>query len=53
MKEAIIGLVTGLAVGAVFGLVRANPPAPATIGGVLGVVGIWVGWVLITQWRTL
>ncbi len=46
LREAAIGLVTGGLVGAVFA-----PPAPGTLGGVLGVVGIWLGWLLISIWR--
>ena len=52
MKDILLGAGTGLIVGAIFGAVKAQPPAPGTLGGVLGVVGIWAGWVIVTWWRT-
>lgn len=47
----IISLVTGLAVGAVFGFTGAAVPAPPTIAGVLGIVGITIGFAAMTMIR--
>ncbi len=41
---AALGL--GLAIGAVFGLVRLNVPAPSTLAGIAGVAGLYLGWAL-------
>lgn len=47
MREALIALVVGLAVGGVFALARSVPPAPQTWAGVLGIVGIVAGWQIV------
>lgn len=44
MMEYLIPLVTGAIVGAVFAAVGAYVPAPPNIPGVLGVVGITLGY---------
>lgn len=44
--DYIIPLITGAAVGFVFSVVGAYVPAPPNIQGVLGVVGITVGYML-------
>jgi XapX domain-containing protein len=38
----------GLVVGLVFGFVKLPVPAPPTLAGVLGVVGISLGWRIAT-----
>ena len=48
MAEMLISLITGLAVGAVFGMTGAAVPAPPTIAGVLGIVGITLGFAAMT-----
>lgn len=50
MKAAVFALVLGIVVGGVFGLARLPVPAPPTIAGVLGVVGLWAGWSLVRWW---
>ena len=44
--NAAQALALGILVGLTFGLARLPVPAPATIAGVLGVVGISSGWYL-------
>ncbi len=44
MTEAILGLLTGVAVGALFAVVRVPIPAPPTLAGLLGIVGIVGGY---------
>lgn len=44
---AVAALAAGLAVGAVFGVLRLPVPAPPTIVGLLGIVGIWAGWNIV------
>jgi XapX domain-containing protein len=40
-------LILGAVVGAVFALFKMPVPAPATLAGVLGIVGLYGGWTLM------
>lgn len=42
-------LLLGGIIGGLFAFFKMAPPAPATLGGILGVVGIYLGSILI-QW---
>lgn len=44
---AVLALISGLVVGVIFGLLRLPIPAPPSIVGVLGIVGLWGGWSLV------
>ena len=44
---ALLALVTGLIAGVVFGLLGVPIPAPPELAGVLGIVGIFVGYRLV------
>ena len=35
---------TGLVLGGVFAFLKAEIPAPMTLAGVLGIVGVWLGY---------
>ena len=48
MKAIISSLVTGVVVGSIFALLKFPIPAPSNAAGIAGVVGIWLGLVLIT-----
>jgi XapX domain-containing protein len=48
---AVAALAVGILVGLTFGLTRLPVPAPPTIAGVLGIVGITFGWQVAT-WLT-
>ncbi|NHN49498.1 DUF1427 family protein [Halostella sp. JP-L12] len=41
---AVLALVTGLLAGALFGFLRVPIPAPPELPGVLGIVGIYLGY---------
>ncbi|MDR5655572.1 MAG: XapX domain-containing protein [Halobacteriota archaeon] len=43
----VLALLTGLLTGVVFGLLKAPIPAPPSISGVLGILGIYLGYVAI------
>lgn len=47
MKTDILSLLTGFMVGIVFGLFKLPIPAPNILSGILGIVGIFVGYKLI------
>ena len=46
--EAALGLYLGMLVGAVFGLVRLQPPAPATLAGIMGIIGLFIGGKIVS-----
>jgi XapX domain-containing protein len=47
MKEMILSLMTGIACGAVFAFFKLPIPAPTIIPGLLGILGIFLGYRLI------
>ena len=49
MKEVLMATVTGMIVGAVFGFFKLPIPAPPTLAGVMGIIGIFIGYILIKQ----
>jgi XapX domain-containing protein len=44
---ALLALLTGLVTGAVFGFLHVPIPAPPEIPGILGIVGIYLGYKLV------
>lgn len=50
MKETLLALATGLAVGALFTVLRLPIPAPPTLAGVAGIVGVFAGFVIVGRW---
>lgn len=48
MKAIILSLLTGMAVGSIFALLKFPIPAPNNGAGIAGVVGIWLGLVIIS-----
>lgn len=47
MKMVIFSLITGMAVGSIFALLKFPIPAPSNAAGIAGVVGVYLGLVLI------
>ena len=47
MKEIIMTTITGAGVGAIFALFKLPVPAPPVFAGVMGIVGLWLGYGLI------
>ena len=37
----------GLLIGAIFAMLRFKPPSPDNLAGILGIVGIYLGWILV------
>ncbi|MDE3840355.1 XapX domain-containing protein [Bacillus methanolicus] len=53
MKIIILSLITGFAVGFIFALFKLPIPAPPALAGVMGIIGIYLGFKafeLITPW---
>jgi XapX domain-containing protein len=46
--DMIRALATGVVVGAIFGLFKLPVPAPQVSAGIAGVVGLWLGFALIS-----
>lgn len=44
VTQIVLALATGVIVGALFSLVQVPIPAPPTLAGVLGIVGIFLGY---------
>jgi XapX domain-containing protein len=49
--ESLVALMTGALVGSVFALVGSTVPAPPNIPGVLGVVGITLGFMAVSHFK--
>ncbi|MCP8969121.1 XapX domain-containing protein [Ectobacillus ponti] len=47
--QAILALVSGLIVGVLFSALKLPLPAPPTLVGILGIVGIYLGFQLYTM----
>lgn len=48
MFEIVVSLLSGLLVGVFFGAVGATVPAPPNVAGVMGIVGITLGYAFIS-----
>lgn len=46
MKEMVLSLITGTVCGATFALFKLPVPAPTVIPGLLGILGIFLGYQL-------
>ena len=44
---SVLALLTGLLTGGIFAVLEAPIPAPPNLAGVLGIVGIYLGYVLV------
>lgn len=51
MFEVLISLLSGLLVGGFFGAVGAAVPAPPNVAGVMGIVGITLGYAFVSMLR--
>lgn len=47
MKDIILAFIGGLAVGAIFKLLKLPLPAPAALSGVVGIFGLFAGYKLL------
>jgi len=49
IKELLLALLAGLVVGCLFKLLKLPLPAPPVLSGVVGIVGIYLGGVLMQR----
>lgn len=47
MKDMILSFVTGGLCGVVFAILKLPVPAPPVFSGILGIVGLWAGYMVI------
>lgn len=51
MSTPFLALLTGLITGAIFAFFKLPIPAPTALAGILGIIGIWLGFSLISYIR--
>ncbi|MBO5011952.1 MAG: DUF1427 family protein [Elusimicrobiaceae bacterium] len=51
MLSALYSLITGIGVGLLFAFLKFPIPAPNHINGVLGILGIFLGYLIIDYFR--
>ncbi|CCO08403.1 XapX domain-containing protein [Desulforamulus hydrothermalis] len=49
MKEILLSTVSGFAVGVLFAKLKLPVPAPPSVAGIMGIVGMFLGYVLATR----
>lgn len=49
MKELIHTTLTGIAVGGIFSIFKLPIPAPPMFAGLMGIVGLWIGYSVISK----
>jgi XapX domain-containing protein len=47
--EILRALVAGMIVGAVFNFVKLPIPAPNAVAGIVGIIGIYIGFVVVSN----
>jgi XapX domain-containing protein len=49
MKELFYTTITGIVVGGVFSIFKLPIPAPPVFAGLMGIVGLWIGYALVQK----
>ncbi|MCG8402886.1 MAG: DUF1427 family protein [Firmicutes bacterium] len=50
MREVILATLVGVAIGLLFARLKLPTPAPPTLAGLMGIVGLFLGYVAATRW---
>ncbi|MDR1123208.1 MAG: DUF1427 family protein [Elusimicrobiota bacterium] len=51
MKVCLLALLTGILTGGIFTLIKLPLPAPNALPGILGIVGIYIGYLAVGLFR--
>lgn len=49
MREVLLALLTGFLLGIIFCRLKLPVPAPPTLAGVMGIIGIFLGYIVATR----
>ena len=49
MKEIVFSVLTGFGCGVIFAAFKLPVPAPPVFAGVAGIIGLWLGYDVITK----
>lgn len=49
MKEIFLTTLVGTAVGGIFSIFKLPIPAPPVFAGLMGIVGLWIGYALVAK----
>jgi XapX domain-containing protein len=49
MKEILMTTSVGAITGAIFSIFKLPIPAPPVFSGLMGIVGLWIGYALVTK----
>ncbi|MEY3434787.1 MAG: hypothetical protein RLZZ195_269 [Pseudomonadota bacterium] len=49
MKEIFLTTIVGAVVGGIFSAFKLPIPAPPVFSGLMGIVGLWIGYALVTK----
>ena len=49
MKDILLSILTGFGCGAIFAAFKLPVPAPPVFAGVAGIIGLWIGFDIITK----
>jgi len=49
MKEILLTTIVGAVVGGIFSAFKLPIPAPPVFAGLMGIVGLWIGYALVTK----
>lgn len=49
MKDILLTTIVGAVVGGIFSAFKLPIPAPPVFAGLMGIVGLWIGYALITK----
>lgn len=50
MRDVILATLAGIVIGMIFARLKLPIPAPPNLAGVMGIVGLFLGYLLATRW---
>jgi XapX domain-containing protein len=49
VRDVLLTTIVGVATGAIFSLFKLPIPAPPVFAGLMGIVGLWIGYALVAK----